>query len=160
MNDINNTELGFIAGVDSVYTLKLSLSNMDALYPEIYLVDLKNDSIIRITTEETEYVFESKSTDTVVKRFKIRTSLFTSLPTVNSTINTSKIFSADKKIIVNNVNGESGNLLLYNSSGKNIQNIQIEANTSKTIETKLTTGVYIAKLKTKTEELTERIIIR
>lgn len=73
-DNLNNTYLGFQAGVDNVEdTLTFTHANIALKYDGLYLVDLVENKVVDISTSGTQYAFKAESTPSPVKRFKIVT---------------------------------------------------------------------------------------
>ena len=72
--DINNTYLGFSAGVDTVYTLTFSNENLSVFYNQLFLIDSVAKKTIDIFQTGTTSTFSALPTSTPVRRFKIVTS--------------------------------------------------------------------------------------
>jgi len=71
--DINETNLGFFAGEDSIYTLTFTNYNTEKRYKKLFLVDLLENKTIDIYTSGTQYTFKAAHTAAPVKRFQIIT---------------------------------------------------------------------------------------
>lgn len=170
LNDINNTEIGFLPGEDTNYTIKFTNYNLDPRYKELYLIDLVENKTINILSTGTEYTFVAEQTNTPVKRFKIVTSITAPVVVnpqnqnqINSTdLNkTLTIFNSGKIIIIDNPTASLGNLTLYDAqSGITVSNFNFSDNGITTIQANLQDGVYILKGVTQTETITKRIIVR
>jgi len=145
--DINNTELGFLPGEDTNYTLTFTHTNRDA-NETLYLVDLLVNKTVDITASGSTYSFAAKTTQATnpVKRFRISTS-----PTVATEITDLgniqlKVFSFDKTITIDNrSNSVKGDLEIYDIAGRMQQSVQFDANSISTLSTSLKTGTYIIK---------------
>jgi hypothetical protein len=75
VNDINNTNIGFIAGEDSEYTLTFINENTESRYSHLYLKDLVTNVITDITASGTQYAFSSNQSGVSASpRFQIVTS--------------------------------------------------------------------------------------
>lgn len=183
-DNLNNSYIGFIAAKDSLYTLTFNHENLALEYQKLYLIDLIENKLIDIYANGTQYSFTAAN-DTVVKRFKIVTSIpqtFTSpiasehatvskLPGADITaggmgsnyINRTKeieVYSTLKTIIIKNRGTEHGRLSLYNAnSGVLVKNANFEGGIT-TIETDQLTGAYIVYAATQNEELSKTIILR
>jgi len=161
VDDINNTTLGFIAGEDSMYTLRFTPENNEELYTELYLIDLLDNTTTDITQSGTEYSFSVDSTATSVNRFKIVTDrqITTEIEKTNADNLQLKIFNSHQSLIVNNTGDTSGELFIYDITGRIIQKYPFGANSITTISTDLPAGSYIATGKTDSCKKTTRIII-
>lgn len=73
--DVNNTYIGFSAGVDTTYMLTFTHQNIATRYNQLYLIDSVANKTIDIYQSGTTYTFTAMVTPEPVKRFKIVTSL-------------------------------------------------------------------------------------
>jgi hypothetical protein len=158
--DVNETNLGFNAGLETDYKLTFTHQNTDKVYTGLYLVDLLENKTTDITASGSEYSFTAVSTPTPVNRFKIVTS-----PTINTnTLQVSsnlKIFNSKGTLYIQNQSNQNGNLILYNMDGKAVKKIEFKANEITTFSTvNFIPGAYVAKANTNLEIVTEKIIIR
>ncbi len=169
LKDINNTNLGFLPGEDTNYTLKITNYNLDKRYTELYLIDLVENKTIDIHTSGTEYSFVAAQTNSPVNRFKIVTSV--SKPDENSTPEnqykpddsnkTLNIFNADKTLVIDNPTASTGDLTIYDAHyGRVVSKLNFNANQITTVQMNLSNGVYVIKGVTQTEVITKRIIVR
>lgn len=160
VNDINNTELGFYPGEDSIYTLTFNHENMDAVYPEIYLIDQKTGATINITASGSEYQFIVKPTDTLVKRFKIVTNPEINAETAAVSNDDLKIFTKGHSVFVHNFSSSNGVLSIYDVSGHLVSNHSFGSNGITTVELDLPGGVYFTKGIVDQREVTSRLILK
>lgn len=72
--DLNNTYLGFIAGIDTAYTFTFTHENLTVKYTQLFLIDSIANKTVDIYQTGTTYSFTAHKTDSV-RRFKIVTSL-------------------------------------------------------------------------------------
>lgn len=159
VDNINNTQLAFMNGKDSIYTLTFTHENSVSAYPGLYLVDLKSNNITDITASGTQYTFNSNQTSIpTTARFKIVTSpgMITGNDDLSSKL---KISSSDKTVYIENNTGAKGDLLIYDVLGKYIQKYTFNANGQTIINTDLTTGVYLLRTTTSNNENIQRVII-
>jgi hypothetical protein len=163
---MNNTYLGFKPGEDASYTLTFThTANTNDRYTKgIYLVDLVTDKVTDISQSGSQYAFTATSSDPE-KRFKIVTSnvpgfnIPTSLPTITDKSEIA-VFNNDKIIFVTNHSSSSGQLSVYDITGRLVEQVSFKAMEEKAIHTQLPVGIYIAKATTNTLEVTKRLIIR
>jgi uncharacterized protein YjdB len=166
VDDMNNTYLGFKPGEDASYTLTFThTANTNDRYTKgIYLVDLVTDKVTDISQSGSQYAFTATSSDPE-KRFKIVTSnvpgfnIPTSLPTITDKSEIA-VFNNDKIIFVTNHSSSSGQLSVYDITGRLVEQVSFKAMEEKAVHTQLPVGVYIAKATTNTLEVTKRLIIR
>ncbi|MEI7502553.1 MAG: T9SS type A sorting domain-containing protein [Paludibacter sp.] len=158
VKDINNTYLGFKAGQERDLKLTFTHQNMDSKYASVFLVDLVANKTVDITASGTEYAFTTEATPTAVNRFKIITqTTAVKNPSASSQL---KLVSSQSSVIISNPTAEAGSLVIYNLSGSAMQTVRFDANGIITIPISLGKGIYVAKAKTATEEVTEKLIIR
>jgi hypothetical protein len=160
VDNINNTEIGFYSGEDSIYTLTFTHENLDAAYSELYLIDMQIDSTIDISQSGTEYPFLVRSTDTLIKRFKIVTNIGVATDTKSENKIGLKVFSSEKILIVQNYTNINGKLFLYDISGQLIINEPFNEAGVTTLNLKLPTGVYVAKCVAGGSEVVSRVVIK
>lgn len=98
--DVNNTYLGFKAGVDSVYTFTFTHQNLSFDYKQLYLVDSIANKTVDIYADGATYTFTATNTAAVVKRFKIITSV-PQLPVATTTTPTTPSTPATTPTVVN-----------------------------------------------------------
>jgi hypothetical protein len=162
VDNINNSELGFIKGEDTNYTLKFTHENSVSNYSRLYLIDFQDGSTTDITQSGTEYSFLAGSDSDPVKRFKIVTSL--GVATENENLISDnvqmKIYSLQHSIHVQNSSNEIGNLYLYDPTGRFIEKIAFSANGLTTMPMSMPEGLYIAKAVTKTYQMVTNLLLR
>jgi len=72
--DLNNTFIGFIAGMDSTYTLTITSQYLSNLYQRLYLIDSIAHKTIDIFNNGVTYTFTATN-KSAINRFKLVTSL-------------------------------------------------------------------------------------
>lgn len=170
VDDIHNTLLGFVPGIDTEYTLKFTHSNTLEAYPNgIYLVDLLKNTTIDITESGSTYTFSTAASNVKAQkapsltaenaRFKILTtpSITTNLDISNA--NSLKIFCSDKKVIVNNKESLEGELRLFDTSGRLVYSNTFGSGIS-TFDVELAYGVYIVQADNQIEKFKSTLIIK
>jgi len=164
LNDINNTYIGFKAGIDTIYTLTFTHQNNDTRYRNIYLMDLSENKTVEITTSGSKYSFNSNSGVPLEKRFKIIAAPLNDITTDYKTIkekdNPLSVFSSNNFIIVKNKSNLKGNLYLYDVTGRFIQRYVFNANDISTLSLTLPAGIYLSKAVTLTDEVTTNLILK
>ena len=146
--DINNTYLGFWAGIDTVYTMTFTHQNLSVHYQQLYLIDSVANKTVDIYQTGTTYTFKAFTTPDPVRRFKIVTSnpaIITSTDgkTVNST-KTLRIYSSGKTIYIENAGLQKGKITLYDiGTGKVVLTKEFMANNTSTINAHVPAGNYI-----------------
>ena len=111
-----------------------------------------------ITSDSTAYRFTTEASGNQSKRFKIVT-----VPVATDTLsvtNDIKVFGSERTIFVNNHSNLSGNLALYDLSGRLIKTVVFGAGCITPVQTSVSPGVYIVKAGTKTFGLTQRLILQ
>ncbi|MFT3751904.1 MAG: T9SS type A sorting domain-containing protein [Paludibacter sp.] len=160
VDNINNTQLGFMCGNDSVYTLTFTHESSTSNYPALYLVDMNNNQVTDITTSGSQYTFVSKQTTVpTTARFKIVTSLgvVTEDGNISGKLN---IFNSGKTVYIENNTGMKGDLMIYDVGGRFIQQHPFNASGLTTIDTNLSIGVYLLKTNASdSENIQQRIVI-
>jgi len=159
VKDMNNTELGFQAGQDSEYTLSFTHENVESKYAGIYLVDLVDNKTIDITANGSKYTFVSEPTASTVKRFKIVTNYY-EIKEKKSEIKPIKIFNANGSVFIQNLSSESGELMIYNMSGRFVKRVNFNGNCLTIVEQNLSPGAYVASVVTNSDRFSKRIIVR
>jgi len=168
--NINNTCLGFSAGIDSLYTFTFTHQNLSATYQQLYLIDSVANKTIDIYQTGTTYKFKALASSNPIKRFKIVTSkpaesnqnapITTDINETNST-NHLKIYSSEKNIYIENPNLEKGKINLCSAAtGKIILTQDLSAQGNSIINTNISKGVYIVNGVTLTENVSSKIIIQ
>jgi len=164
VDDINNTNLGFRAGCDSMYTMTFTHTNKDQRYKKIFLMDISNNKTVDITTTRSHYIFNSNPGVQIEKRFKIialsdSIDISTEGKTNNKDRNQLIVFSSKNTVFVNNQTNSKGNLYLYDMSGRLYLQLTFKANEITTFPIILAKGSYLSKAITQTEEFTAKLIL-
>ena len=165
VDDINNTNIGFKAGLDTVYTLTFTHHNKDARYRYIYLMDLCKNKTVDISDSGSQYSFHSNSSDTIVNRFKIIASndgidISTITESPKTGQHSISVFNTDKIILVNNKSNLNGNIYLYELTGKIVKTMPFKANCISTLPVKLPSGYYVCTAVTSNEEIIIKLILK
>jgi len=161
-NDINNTYLGFKAGIDTIYTMTFNQNNIATCYQNIYLMDLIENKTVEITADKSSYTFHSKSGTMEENRFKIIASPANpdiSDKSTDKDIHILSVFNSKNTIIVNNLSSQNGYLYLYDITGRFILKLQFSANTISTFPVLLPIGAYLSKAITQSTKLTTQLIL-
>lgn len=161
VDDMNNSYLGFMPGVDSVYTLTFTHHNTNVRYSGIYLVDSVSNVTTDITAGGSTYTFETLPTDTIVKRFKIVTTVDIATPVIQAYTSTDplKVFSSQRTIFVDNASVETGTLEVYDFAGQLVHHYPFSARQVNMIRTNLPPGIYVAKAITRKDKISRQLII-
>ena len=161
VDDMNNSYLGFQAGIDSLYTFTFTHLNMNQKYSRVFLVDSVAQKTTDITPNGSIYTFAALSTDTIIKRFKI-------IADTNRTTNQNPfspgdssllVFNSQKTIFVDNKSNAGGSLQVVDIAGRVIKKFTFTANGVTTLRTTLPQGSYVAVAVTKKEKQTTRLIL-
>ena len=164
VNDINNTNLGFIAGEDSNYTLTFTHENLNLQYSALYLIDLadpNNPVLTDITVSGTTYTFSADQASAPVNRFKIVTTPGIATAISNQIVENLNIFSSLKgNVIVQNPFDSTGKIVICDLSGKPLVSENFVAKGITSISCNLTPGTYIAKALTGNVNTNRKLIIR
>jgi hypothetical protein len=156
--DINNTYLGFQAGVDLEDTLTFKSENIGTRYSRIYLVDLVENKVIDIAKSGTQYTFKAEATPAPIKRFKIVT-----LPIDENPANSAprlKVFNDNNIVFVDNSSNQKGDLYFYDIMGRYLKKEPFVPNAVSVFPLFSVPGAYIVKTVTSTEEVSKKIIIK
>ena len=169
--DVNNTFLGFSAGVDTSYTFTFTHQNLSNRYQQLFLIDSVAKKTVDIYSDGTKYHFTAQTSINPIKRFKIVTSkptdlnqsgsILTNLDQPISNSKNIKIYYADKNIYLENSTHQNGKMAIYNAaSGKVIKNMDFNAEGTSIIDANVPAGIYVVSGITLSENVTEKIIIR
>ena len=163
LDNINNTYLGFKAGIDTIYTLTFTHQNCDTHYRNIYLLDVSENKTVEITATGSQYRFNSHSGFALEKRFKIIATPFDNVPAGYKTAkgdNPLTVFSSNHCIIVKNQSNLKGDLYLYDMTGRFIEKFNFNANDITTFAVNLPTGLYLSKAATLTDQITANLTLQ
>jgi hypothetical protein len=157
-DDLNNTYLGFQAGVDLEDTLTFKHENLELKYAGVYLVDLVENKVVDITKSGTQYAFKAETTSTPVKRFKIVTEPY--VKNAEDLMTRIKVFNDNNVIYVDNTSSEKGELHVYDTMGRCLKTGIFSANTISTFPLFSSSGIYIVKAVTSAEKVSKQIIVK
>ena len=157
VDDINNTYLGFQAGQDKEYTLTFTHQNLKTKYSAMYLFDMTDNKTVDITESGTTYSFTAESTPTSQKRFIILTRNIGTDSIGN--ITQLKVFNSGNAVFVDNVSGLSGDIAIYDMTGRILKTAKFEPYGITAIQTGVITGAYIVKAANTNERVSKRIIL-
>ena len=162
VDDMNNSYLGFMPGMESSYTLTFTHKNLAARYTNAYLVDLLTDQTTDITASGSTYSFQSLPTDTLVKRFKIVTGLeeMNRHFPANANSNKLKVFSSQNIVFVENTSAEPGTLTIYDVARRAIGRYQFKQHAITTFHTGLSAGAYVGEAVTKSLKTTKQLLLK
>jgi len=165
--DVNNTYLGFLAGMDTLYTFTFTHQNLAARYQSLYLIDSVANKTIDIYQSGTTYAFSASATPEPIKRFKIVTSLptFSDVTQTNTVyqgkINKLLIYSSDKNIYIENPGKQEGKIKILNAgTGRIIKILPFNNDGTSIINANIPAGVYLVVGTTQTETVSTLVLIR
>jgi len=155
-DDMNNTYLGFQAGIDTQDTLTFNNENIETKYKSIYLFDLVENRIIDITKSGTQYMFMTESTPGPVKRFQIVAS-----PVENETTSAAKlnVFTAGNTVFVQNSGILNGEMIVYDMMGRMLKKAPFAPYGVTAVQVGTIPGAYVVKAATNNESVSKKIII-
>ena len=160
VDDLNNTELGFLTGEDTNYTLTFTHQNLDQYYSAMYLIDLELGTTTDITSTNSTYSFSAVKSTTPTKRFRIITNAGISTGNQHVENNALKVYSSFKTIFIENNSNLVGDAVITDLTGRTLNTSKFSANGLTTIPTNLSQGSYIVTVSTALEKTTKQIIIR
>jgi len=168
--DVNNTYLGFSAGVDSAYTFTFTHQNLSNRYQMLYLIDSVSNKVVDIYATGTKYSFTAQPTLAPIRRFKIVTSkpidlnqagsLLTNVDHLKSRSNNLRIYYAEKNIYIENTAHQIGKMTLFNAqTGREFKTVDFNADGTTIIPAEVPGGIYVVNGKTLSENISEKIVI-
>jgi hypothetical protein len=157
-DDLNNTYLGFQAGVDVEDTLTFKNENLELKYDGVYLVDLVENKVIDITKSGAQYMFKAESTPVPVKRFKITTEPY--VKGAQDLTTQIKVFNDNDAVFVDNSSNQNGELYFYDLMGRFLKKEVFAPNSISSFPLFSISGVYIVKAVTATEKVSKQIIVK
>ena len=156
-DNLNNTYLGFQAGVDVEDTLTFTHANIALKYDGLYLVDLVENKVVDISTSGTQYAFKAESTASPVKRFKIVTEPYVKdAADLNTQL---KVFNDNATVFVDNQSNEKGELYFYDMMGRYLKKEIFGPNSISSFSVITKSGAYVVKAVTASEKVSKRIIV-
>lgn len=159
VDNINNTQLGFMTGEDTNYSMTFTHENLGLQYSELYLIDSVANTIKNITQSGTSYEFSAPQSTAIVKRFKIVTSPGITTNTMDAEQKKLTIYSVSKKIFIQNLSDTDAEIRIFDNAGKCLIFKTIAANSTSNIQTNLASGSYIAKAITAHKKLSKLLLI-
>jgi hypothetical protein len=157
VNDLDETKLGFRKGTETEYSLAFYPNNLQQRYPAIYLLDETTNKAVKIENEGTVYTFTATGTEDLQQRFRIVTRYYEKgEPEEASQI---KIFSSKNHIVIDNLNTENGEALIYDISGRKIAQEKFPGK-NVTVFGDYLTGAYVVRAASNGKIVTKRIIMK
>jgi hypothetical protein len=158
VDNMNNTQLAFLAGEDTGYTLTFTHRNAKIYYEKIYLVDLLCHKTTDITESGSTYTFTAESTSQAKNRFSIVT--FNTKDESTSESSNIEITSASKTIFIKNMSSNKGNAMIFDISGRFILEVPVNGNGVTVASTGMVSGIYVVKCLTDTETISKKVIVQ
>lgn len=155
LSDVNHATIAVQPGLESQLKLKFTHQNMDIKYPKLYLMDLKENTVVDISNNESEYIFTATANDSF-DRFKIVSTTTNNNEQLHDNFMLSAVGS---KLIVNNVFDSMVTLNVYDQIGRLCFTHNAYAGYS-VVPTSLVAGTYIVKVNYGVDSITKRIIIK
>jgi hypothetical protein len=112
-NNIDNSVIGFKAGADTVYTLRIRNYHLNDKYSSLYLYDIQENNLIDLAGDSAEYQFSAHNTTGPVNRFRI----IGRKATVSASGNVF-VFTNHSMIYVRNISGIDAHIRIYDVTGK------------------------------------------
>jgi len=164
IDDINNTYIGFKAGIDTIYSLTFTHQKKDPRYNHLYLMDVCKNKTVEISSTGSTYNFNSESCKDVEKRFKIIATyedldINTDTNCVDNKYQPISVFNSGMTILIKNQSNLKGSFSLFNIAGRLIQMTPFQASGITTLKTQIPTGLYLVKAITTDFELTKRLML-
>jgi hypothetical protein len=160
VNNIDNTNIGFMTGEDENYTLTFTHESTISKYATLYLQDLLTNTIVDITQSGTKYSFTAPKSTVNVNRFKITTNTGLSTNTFAAANETIQIYGSGNCIYIENKSSNNGNLTVYDLAGRIVFSKAFSANKTTSIKTEYKTGLYICKATTENSDYEIKRIVR
>lgn len=152
VNDMNNTVLGFRAGVDSVYVLRFEHNNTASRYSKIELLDTKTNTLTDITASGSTYTFKGFNTTASEDRFRI----ITQSKDITSVVN---VHNDQDNIFVQKLSQTNARVRITDMSGRTLYDSELTSNdiTRLPVPKK---GVYILSVVTASDTWSQKIILQ
>lgn len=161
VDNVNGTYLAF-RGTENVtdYTIRIKNFHLLDKYDYVKLVDLATNQEIPLVNENTSYNFTANNTILPEKRFLISTQrTATSVDNTKASQNIN-IFASSQTIHRLNGISENGNIEISDLKGSIVLKDMVSANSRKSINTHLSEGIYLVKVKTNSTVKTEKVVIK
>lgn len=155
LSDVNHATIAVQPGLESQLKLKFTHQNMDIKYPKLFLMDLKENTVVDISNNESEYIFTASANDSF-DRFKI---VSTTTEIADQLLDSFVVSAIGSKLIVNNVFDSKVTLNVYDQIGRLSATHNVDAGYS-VVPTSLVAGTYIVKVNYGVDSITKRIIIK
>ena len=159
VNDIHNTRIGFIAGVDSEYTLKFTHQAIQNKYDQLYLFDKTFNTVTDITSDGSQYTFSAAPLSRTEDRFQILTNQNLTTEIKNNISQELKITCDGNAIFASNMSSTVSEVSIADVLGRIIYKSNISPYATDDIKT-LPIGIYVVKLSNKMEDITTKVLLK
>lgn len=159
-NDYDMTDITFVPGADSVYTLRANHQLLDAKYPlGLYLVDMQENVVVNMTDENASYTFTANSTDATSKRFRIVSDASSWTNEKDLLIESMKIAVADSKMIVMGGIGDM-QLEVHDATGKMVYQDVLPGDGNRIVNHVFERGTYIVKAVSDSKRIVQKVVVQ
>jgi hypothetical protein len=160
VDDLEGSYLSLRGGSDTNYTLQINKANLSG-YPSLYLTDLVTGEETDLSAAQTaSYSFTATNTGSFDKRFVLSriSKIGTGSPSLQSSL--LKVYSIGKTIRIQNKTNENGSFEMFDLVGKELYSGVFGPRTTTEINTGLSEGVYLIKLKTAGINQSEKVLLK
>jgi hypothetical protein len=149
-------DLGFKCGVNGTYTITASgIESFDATTP-VWLEDLKTGTVQNLRSNPA-YSFDYTTADNE-KRFKLHFKSATGIPANSQSGIT--IYSAMHTVVINNTTNLSGEVKIYDLTGRELLHTTMTSQNETRIMTNFAVGTYLVKVTTLNGVVSNKVFIR
>ena len=153
VNDMNNTVLGFRAGVDTAYVLRFEHQNTETKYKKIELLDTKTNTITDITESGSTYSFTATNTTSSVDRFIIMAQK------IEDDVTEVDVYTEGENIWLRKLSQSDASVVVTDMAGRVLYNQKVTSNDITRLPVPKN-GVYILSVVTNTETWSQKIIMK
>lgn len=114
-NNIDNSVIGFKAGTDTVYTLRIRNYQLNDKYSSLYLYDIQENNLIDLAGDSAEYQFSALNAAGAANRFRI-----IARKAAGSESGNVFVFSNNSSIYVRNISGVDAQIRIYDANGRTV----------------------------------------
>lgn len=159
-NDYDMTDITFVPGADSVYTLRANHHRLDEKYPlGLYLVDLQENVVVNMTDENATYTFTANSADASSKRFRIVSDSSSWTSENELPVESVKIAVNDGKMIVLGGSGAM-QLEVHDATGRMVYQDVLQGDGSRVVNHVFDRGTYVVKAVSATNRIVQKVIVK
>lgn len=159
-NDYDQTDITFVPGADSVYTLKANHHRLDEKYPlGLYLVDLHENVVVNMTDENATYTFTANSADASSKRFRIVSDSSSWTSENELPVEGVKIAVNDGKMIVLGGSGAM-QLEVHDATGRMVYQDVLQGDGNRVVNHVFDRGTYVVKAVSATNRIVQKVIVK